>query len=145
MNNNRKSSELMGRLRSFLKDHIRMETDFRRTEQARGVPPPPIEKSSPEDGKITALPKAGEWRGVQPVSVEEAIRNRESRRNFTRNPLTLDHLSFLLCQNLYLACEAINAGTCAIAAYDQDGMDQLLGVDGQEEFTIYLAPVGMLG
>ena len=25
-----------------------------------------------------------------------------------------------VCQNLYLACEAIGAGTCAVAAYDQD-------------------------
>jgi SagB-type dehydrogenase family enzyme len=47
-----------------------------------------------------------------------------------------------VCQNLYLACEAIGSGTCAIAAYDQAGMDRLLGVDGEEEFTIYLAPVG---
>lgn len=47
-----------------------------------------------------------------------------------------------VCQNLYLACEAIDAGTCAIAAYDQSTMDELIDVDGQEEFTIYLAPVG---
>lgn len=47
-----------------------------------------------------------------------------------------------VCQNLYLACEAFGAGTCAIAAYDQAAMDSLLGVDGKEEFTIYLAPVG---
>jgi SagB-type dehydrogenase family enzyme len=47
-----------------------------------------------------------------------------------------------VCQNLYLACEAIGAGTCAVAAYDQEGMDRLLGVDGSEEFTLYLAPVG---
>jgi len=47
-----------------------------------------------------------------------------------------------LCQNLYLACEAIAAGTCAIAAYHQELMDQLLKVDGEEEFTVYLAPVG---
>ena len=46
------------------------------------------------------------------------------------------------CQNLYLACEAIGAGTCAIAAYDQDAMDRLLRIDGIDEFTIYLAPVG---
>jgi SagB-type dehydrogenase family enzyme len=45
-------------------------------------------------------------------------------------------------QNLYLACEAIGAGTCAIAAYDQQACDHLLGVDGQDEFTIYVAPVG---
>ena len=47
-----------------------------------------------------------------------------------------------LCQNLYLACAAIGGGTCAIAAYHQQLMDQLLGVDGEEEFTLYLAPVG---
>ena len=47
-----------------------------------------------------------------------------------------------LCQNLYLACEAISAGTCAIAAYHQPLIDQLLEVDGEEEFTLYMAPVG---
>ncbi|WFF71748.1 SagB/ThcOx family dehydrogenase [Proteiniclasticum sp. QWL-01] len=47
-----------------------------------------------------------------------------------------------ICQNLYLACEAIGYGTCAIAAYDQKASDQLLGVDGKDEFTVYLAPVG---
>jgi SagB-type dehydrogenase family enzyme len=47
-----------------------------------------------------------------------------------------------VCQNLYLACAAIGAGTCAVAAYDQELMDGLLGVDGEDEFTVYLAPVG---
>ncbi|MBW4056236.1 MAG: SagB/ThcOx family dehydrogenase [Proteobacteria bacterium] len=47
-----------------------------------------------------------------------------------------------VCQNLYLACEAIGAGTCAIAAYNQTMADDLLGVDGDEEFSIYMAPVG---
>lgn len=47
-----------------------------------------------------------------------------------------------VCQNLYLACEAIDAGTCAIGAYDQQAMDELIGLDGEEEFTLYLAPVG---
>jgi len=47
-----------------------------------------------------------------------------------------------VCQNLYLASEALGAGTCAIGAYDQDKMDALLGVDGVEEFTVYVAPVG---
>ncbi len=49
-----------------------------------------------------------------------------------------------VCQNLYLACEAIGAGTCAIAAYDQDAIDALLQLDGEEEFTVYLAPVGKI-
>jgi SagB-type dehydrogenase family enzyme len=47
-----------------------------------------------------------------------------------------------LCQNLYLACEAIDAGTCAIGAYDQKKLDGLLGVDGEDEFAIYISPVG---
>ena len=47
-----------------------------------------------------------------------------------------------VCQNLYLACETINAGTCAIAAYDQEELDELLGLDGEEEFSIYIASVG---
>ncbi|MFP5257909.1 MAG: SagB/ThcOx family dehydrogenase [Acidobacteriota bacterium] len=47
-----------------------------------------------------------------------------------------------VCQNLYLACEAVGAGTCAIAAYDQEACDRLLNLDGENEFTMYLAPVG---
>jgi nitroreductase len=47
-----------------------------------------------------------------------------------------------LCQNLYLAATAIGAGACAIGAYDQAGMDAVLEVDGQDEFTIYVATVG---
>ncbi|HNX48722.1 MAG TPA: SagB/ThcOx family dehydrogenase [Thermoanaerobaculaceae bacterium] len=46
------------------------------------------------------------------------------------------------CQNLYLACEAVDCATCAVAAYDQEAMDELLGVDGEDELTVYLAPVG---
>ncbi|MDY0220955.1 MAG: SagB/ThcOx family dehydrogenase [Desulfobacterium sp.] len=49
-----------------------------------------------------------------------------------------------VCQNLYLACEAIDAGTCAIAAYNQEELDELLGLDGENEFAIYLAPVGKI-
>lgn len=47
-----------------------------------------------------------------------------------------------VCQNLYLACEGIGLGACAIAGYVQSAADELLGLDGQEEYTIYLAAVG---
>lgn len=50
-----------------------------------------------------------------------------------------------LCQNLYLACEAIGCGTCAVADYDQELFDRLLGLDGVDEFVVYLAPVGTVG
>jgi SagB-type dehydrogenase family enzyme len=49
-----------------------------------------------------------------------------------------------VCQNLYLAAESMGCGTCAIAAYDQEAMDELVGVDGESEFTLYVAPVGRL-
>jgi len=49
-----------------------------------------------------------------------------------------------VCQNLYLACEAIDSGTCAIGAFDQEKMDRLTGVDGTDEFVIYMAPVGKI-
>lgn len=53
-----------------------------------------------------------------------------------------------MCQNLYLACESIGCGACAIGAYDQDFMDELLGfapgpsAEPQYECTVYAASVG---
>jgi SagB-type dehydrogenase family enzyme len=47
-----------------------------------------------------------------------------------------------VCQNLYLASEAIGAGTCAVGTYNQKRVDAVVGVDGKEEFVVYLAPVG---
>ena len=47
-----------------------------------------------------------------------------------------------MCQNLYLACESIGCGTVAIGAYHQQLMDRLLQLDGEDEFVVYMAPVG---
>jgi SagB-type dehydrogenase family enzyme len=240
--------------RYFLKDSVRLTIDFSQTDQNRGVPPPPIEKPFPPDGKRIDLVAKGKWQHIGSVDVMSAIQNRRSHRLFRTEPLTLEELSFLLwatqgirrtagagrafrtvpsagcrhaletylcvlnvaglevgiyrylpvehqllfefseeqladklvaatldqsfigrapvtfiwttipyrmewrydiaahkvialgaghvCQNLYLACAAIGAGTCAVAAYHQELMDQLLKVGGKDEFTIYLAPVG---
>lgn len=46
-------------------------------------------------------------------------------------------------QNLYLSAQAIGCGTCAIAAFKQEATDALLHIDGKEEYTIYMAPVGV--
>jgi SagB-type dehydrogenase family enzyme len=46
------------------------------------------------------------------------------------------------CQNLYLAAEQIGCGTCAIGAYDDQQMADVLGIDGEEEFVLYCAAVG---
>ena len=45
-------------------------------------------------------------------------------------------------QALYLACETIGLGTCAIASYDQKLIDDLIDVDGEDEFAVYICPVG---
>ena len=47
-----------------------------------------------------------------------------------------------VCQNLYLSAESINCSTCAIAAYSDDELNQILELDGKEQFVIYLATVG---
>ncbi|WFR58793.1 SagB/ThcOx family dehydrogenase [Anaerocolumna sp. AGMB13025] len=53
-----------------------------------------------------------------------------------------------LCQNLYLASEAIGCGTCGIGAYEQPLADALLGLDStpsaeeDNEFVVYAASVG---
>jgi len=244
----------LDRYREFLKDTIRQQIDFSQTDQHVGVEPPPLEKPFSADARRFDLPPVRQWESIQTVGLATAIGDRQSRRNFSPEPLTLDELSFLLwatqgvrqrpaqgavqrtvpsagnrhaletylavlrisgiepgfyrylplehqllhlfqeeqmprklteatlgqafvgraavvfiwatipyrmewryglaahkvialdaghvCQNLYLACEAIGAGTCAVAAYHQQLMDRLVRVDGQEEFVIYLAPVG---
>ncbi|MGC9357251.1 MAG: SagB/ThcOx family dehydrogenase [Anaerolineae bacterium] len=72
----------------------------------------------------TALPYRTEWR--YDVAAHKVI------------ALDAGHV----CQNLYLAAEGIGCGTCAIAAYNQKMVDALLDVDGEDEFAIYVAPVG---
>jgi SagB-type dehydrogenase family enzyme len=47
-----------------------------------------------------------------------------------------------VCQNLYLAAEAVNCGVCAIAAFDDDALNQTLGIDGDAQFVVYVASAG---
>ena len=52
------------------------------------------------------------------------------------------------CQNVYLACESLGLGCCAIAAYEQEQLDALLGLpsgpsaDEGAEFALYACCVG---
>jgi SagB-type dehydrogenase family enzyme len=47
-----------------------------------------------------------------------------------------------IAQNLYLGATALDLGCCAVAAIFDDEVNDLVGVDGQEETAIYLAMVG---
>ena len=82
--------------RYFLKDSIRREVDFAETDQGRMKPGPPVEKPFDAQARRVHLPPAGAWRGVKAVSVEEAIRRRQSHRRYAKDPLALDELAFLL-------------------------------------------------
>jgi SagB-type dehydrogenase family enzyme len=48
----------------------------------------------------------------------------------------------IVCQNLYMTCEAIDLGTVAIGYYEQNKLDELLELDTEEEFVVLVAPVG---
>jgi SagB-type dehydrogenase family enzyme len=47
-----------------------------------------------------------------------------------------------ICQNLYLAAESIGCGACGIGAFDDDVMNETLGLDGINHFVVYAACVG---
>lgn len=47
-----------------------------------------------------------------------------------------------VCQNLYLSVEAIDCGVCAVAAFEDDELNDLLKIDGKDQFAIYVAAVG---
>ncbi|HZW49743.1 MAG TPA: SagB/ThcOx family dehydrogenase [Bacillota bacterium] len=70
----------------------------------------------------------------------EIYRNvwRYAERSFRYIHLDAGHV----CQNLYLACEAIESGCCAIAAFDDDALSAILGIDGVSRLPVYLATVG---
>ena len=45
-------------------------------------------------------------------------------------------------QNVHLAAEALNAGSCMVGAFTDELLDACLGLDGIQEFAIYVMPVG---
>lgn len=72
------------------------------------------------------------------VAVPARMTWRYSQRGYRYLHLDAGHV----CQNLYLAAESLGCGACAIAAFDDDAVNRVLGVDGEEQFAIYLATVG---
>jgi SagB-type dehydrogenase family enzyme len=63
---------------------------------------------------------------------------RYSERGYRYFFLDVGHV----CQNLYLAAEAIDGGVCAIAAFSDEAVDRFLRIDGEQQFSLYVATVG---
>ena len=47
-----------------------------------------------------------------------------------------------VCQNLALGAEQLGCGICPIAAFQDEALNQVLGLDGKDQFVIYLASLG---
>jgi SagB-type dehydrogenase family enzyme len=72
------------------------------------------------------------------VAVVERMTWRYGQRGYRYLYLDAGHV----CQNLYLAAEALGCGACAVAAFDDNALNRILKVDGETQFAIYLASVG---
>jgi hypothetical protein len=81
--------------RKFLKSDRWEEWKEYETDQRKGVPAPPPQKSYPEGATLIDL-VAPDDLVIGQMPVIEAIRRRRSRREFTEEPLNLEELSFLL-------------------------------------------------
>jgi SagB-type dehydrogenase family enzyme len=63
---------------------------------------------------------------------------RYGNRGYRSGLIELGHV----CQNLYLAAEAVRCGVCAVGAYSDEAMNRILGINRQEQIVLYTATVG---
>ena len=71
-----------------------------------------------------------------------AISYRTTYKYGNRGFRYLHHDAGHVCQNLYLASEAIECGSCAVGGFYDDYVNALLNLDGEENFVIYMETVG---
>ena len=45
-------------------------------------------------------------------------------------------------QNLYLSAEAVHCGVCAIRGFGDKKINDILGIDSEEQAVVYMAAVG---
>lgn len=72
------------------------------------------------------------------VAIKDRMYWRYGERGYRYLHLDAGHV----CQNLCLGAEAIGSGVCAIAAFDDDQLNTVLELDGENRFVIYLGSVG---
>ncbi len=72
------------------------------------------------------------------VAIEGKVLDRYGERGRQRYiPMDLGHSA----QNVYLQAEALGLGTCAVGAFDDEGLMQVLGLPAKE-IPLYIMPVG---
>ncbi|MDT8285464.1 MAG: SagB/ThcOx family dehydrogenase, partial [Thermovirgaceae bacterium] len=72
------------------------------------------------------------------VAVVERMVWRYGLRGYRYLHLDAGHV----CQNLYLAAESIDCGVCALAAFEDRAVNDVLRLDGVERFAIYMGTLG---
>lgn len=72
----------------------------------------------------TAIPQRTVWR--------------YSQRGYRYLYLDAGHVG----QNLHLAAEAIDSGACMIGAFYDEGLNEILELNGKDKFVIYMASIG---
>lgn len=72
------------------------------------------------------------------VAIPKRTTWRYSQRGYRYLYLDAGHVG----QNLHLATEAIDCGACMIGAYYDEGVNDILELDGKNAFAIYLASLG---
>jgi SagB-type dehydrogenase family enzyme len=70
--------------------------------------------------------------------IHQRMRFKYRDRSYRYGLLEAGHLG----QNLYLTAATLGLGACAVGAFHDDGINDLLGVDGREEVAVYLLAAG---
>jgi SagB-type dehydrogenase family enzyme len=72
------------------------------------------------------------------TAIEDKVRDRYGERGTERYiPMDIGHSA----QNVYLQAEALGLGTCAVGAFDDDGLIRVLGRPAVE-VPLYVMPIG---
>ena len=101
--------------RAFLKDTLRLQIDFRQTDQNQGITPPAIQKPSLEGQKLILLPDPQAFKAFAGTDLIDAIGRRRSHRHY--QPLPFRWPNSLFCFGLLRASEkslptAVPCETC---------------------------------
>ena len=108
-------------------------SDFSLQEKREGDFSLPIAQAALDQDMAGAAAVVFVW-----VAVIQRSRWKYRERTYRYIYLDCGHIA----QNLYLAATALDLGCCGIAAFFDEEVNQLVGVDGQEQTSVYLATVG---
>lgn len=95
-------------------------------------------------GKLAEAVIAAEWIFYAPVVFLLAVSMPRVDWKYGARAYRFVHVDVgVLTQNLYLVGTALNLTTCAVAAFDDDSVNELARIDGREEFVSLLFACGM--